>query len=378
MKVSIRDVDALLAVSPTALAAYARVAGWRKDESYGAHSDVYVGDALPEIVVPRTEHLGDYANVVWTLIQAFSEVADQDELTTYRSLVTADRDVIRIRVGESDDGSLGLHVGADLVQGAYDMVLATACSLHDTRSVYRMGANREAVELAESMRLGQTDQGSFVVTLLTPTIPPATPVLLPDPDDQDAPAIRRLTRRLVEALEATRRELERTVSGDESAFNNSVSCGVSANLCEALAQIIEPFPRLDVRASWARTRPMTTPSTIIRFGRADAAVLGEAARGLRERSPKPDMRLHGFVHVLERGEEDTFGTIRLRTEVDGYPRSVITVLDQVDYGRALEAHKARALVVLHGDLECAGQRWRLLNPRIESVLHDDEQQSTGD
>jgi len=82
MNVSIRDIGALLAVSPEALAAFARGNGWQQDGSYGEHSDIYVGDSLPEIIVPRTDRLGDYANVVRTLIQAFSKVSDQDELST--------------------------------------------------------------------------------------------------------------------------------------------------------------------------------------------------------------------------------------------------------------------------------------------------------
>ena len=104
MKTSIQDRDALLAVSPVALSAYARAEGWSKAEAYGDFSDIYVADGLPEIILPRTENLGDYADVVSTLIGIFARVADVDELTLYRDLVTADRDVIRMRAADSDDG----------------------------------------------------------------------------------------------------------------------------------------------------------------------------------------------------------------------------------------------------------------------------------
>ena len=67
MKTSIQDRDALLAVSPVALSAYARAEGWSKEEAYGDFSDIYVADGLPEIILPRTENLGDYADVVSTL-----------------------------------------------------------------------------------------------------------------------------------------------------------------------------------------------------------------------------------------------------------------------------------------------------------------------
>ncbi len=178
MQVSIHDREALLAISPTALSAYARIAGWSQQESYREHSDVYIGDALPEIIVPRTTRLGDYASAVAALIETFAQVAREDTLTVYRSLVTADRDVIRVRAAGSGDGSLGLNDGANVVAGARDMVLSAACSLHDPRPVYRAGANREATELLRLMRLGQTDQGSFVVTVLTPVMPPLMPALL--------------------------------------------------------------------------------------------------------------------------------------------------------------------------------------------------------
>ena len=372
MKVSIRDTGALRAVSPTALSAYARVAGWRRQEPYRVHSDVYVGEARPEIIVPRTERLGDYASVVATLIETFAQVSGQDELTVYRSLVIADRDVIRVRAAESDDGSVTLNQGADLIGGARDMLLSAACSLRDPRPVYRAGANREAADLLKRVRLGQTDQGSFVVTLLTPVVPPPMPALFPDPDDLNAPIERRMTRRLVEALSAARGAVERTAAGEESAFGESVASGVSANLCEALARVIEPFPTLDVGVSWARTRPMTASGAVVRFGWADTAVLREAARSFRDRAPRPDVRLHGFVRLLKREQADDDGTIGLAADVDGQRQSVVAVLEREDYERAVQAHRDRALVVLAGDLDRIGQRWRLLSPRVENVIRDDE------
>ena len=372
MKVSIRDTDALRAVSPAALSAYARAAGWIPQERYRVHSDVYVGEARPEIIVPRTVRLGDYASVVAALIETFAQVSGQDELTIYRSLVVADRDVVRVGVAESDDGSVTLNDGVDLIGGARDMLLSVACSLYEPRPVYRAGANREAAALLKRVRLGQTDQGSFVVTLLTPVVPPPMPALLPDPDDLNAPIERRMTRRLVEALNAARGAVERTATGDEGAFGESVAGGVSANLCEALVRIIKPFPTLDVGVSWARTRPMTASGTVVRFGRADMAVLQEAARLLRDRAPRPDVRLHGFVRLLKRGQADIDGTIGLAADVDGQRQSVVAVLERDDYERTVQAHHDRALVVLAGDLDRMGQRWRLLNPRLENVIRDDE------
>ena len=375
MRVSIHNREALLAVSPGALAAYARSVGWRRDEPYRMHSDVYIGEKLPEIIVPRTERLGDYASVVASLIEMFAAVARQDEMTVYRSLATADRDVVRVQAGESEDGSIGLNHGVDLIGGARDMLLAAACSLGKRRAVYRAGANRDAADLLERIRLGQTDQGSFVVTLLTPVIPPPMPRLFSVADDQDSPIERRLTLRLMEAVAAARHAAERAAAGDGDAFAEALESGVSANLCDALVRIIEPFPRLDIDVLWARTRPVTAPRPVVRFGRADAPLLSEAARSLRERAPRPDVRLIGYVRRLARGEAEEDGTIRLATNIDGKGQSVTVLLERQDYEQVAQAHSDRVPVLLTGDLDRVGQRWRLLNPLLEEVLRDDGPES---
>ena len=279
MKVRIQDRDALRAISPVALSAYARVAGWsRTGEKYRTYSDVYAAEGLPEIILPGTQSLGDYASVVARLIEIFAKVAERDELAIYYDLVNANRDVVRVRAGGSDDGSLTVNDGVDLVNGARDMLLAAACSLREPQTLYRAGANREAADLLSRVRLGQTEQGSSVVALV---------ISMPS-DDYDLPIERRMTRRLIESLDAARSAAERAVAGDGTAFARVVDKGVSANLCEALDRMISPFPTLDVGVTWARTRPMKPAEKIVGFAKADAASLREAARSFRGREPQLD------------------------------------------------------------------------------------------
>ena len=370
MRVDIRDKEALRAVSPAALTAYARAAGWRKLEGYGDHSDVYAAAEMPEIILPRTERLGDYASVVARLIDIFAKVAEKDELSLYRDLVTADHDVVRLRVAESDDGSLSVNSGVDLITGARDMLLAAACSLREPQPLYRAGANKEASDFLERVRLGQTEQGSFAVTLLTPTVPAPVSTRFPGSADFDEPIERRMTRRLIEALVAARQATESAVEDEGIGFVNAVDKGVSANLCEALVKLIGPFPVLDVSVTWAQTRPTETARKVVGFGKADAVILREAARMFRSREPQPDTVLYGIVQRLKRRETDTGRSISLSTSIDGRNQVVALVLRQFDYKIAVQAYRDRAPVMLKGDLERSGQRWRLLNPRIICVIRD--------
>lgn len=145
MRAQILDADALRAISPAALAAFARGEGWAKTEVFGAHADVYAGDDRPEIILPRTDRLADYASAVSRLIAIFAKVVDRDELATYRDLVGADRDVVRVRAfSGDDDGSVSLDAGVKIVAQAREMLLAAACAARAPQALYRAGANREA------------------------------------------------------------------------------------------------------------------------------------------------------------------------------------------------------------------------------------------
>ena len=337
MRASIRDKGALLAVSPIALSAYARAAGWAKVDAFGDHSDVYASEGMPEIILPRTQHLGDYATVVSQLIEIFARIADIDELALYRDLVTADRDVIRVRSAEGDNqGTVSVNAGIDLLHGAHNMLLAAACSLQNPRPIYRAGANREASNYLDQVRLGQTEQGSFVITLLTPVVPPQIQQSLSldfehDDDMDDDPIERQVTRRLADALTFTQQATEKTVGGDSNAFPEAVKYGVSANLCEALVDLIGPFPTVDISLTWARTRPFKEARKVIRFAKDDAPILREAARSFIEREPQPDVDLFGFVQSMKRDEAEIEGTITLRAHIEGQVRSVMAVLNQSDY-----------------------------------------------
>ncbi len=376
MKAQILDVEALRAVSPGALAAFARGEGWARTEAYGAHADVYAGAGRPEIILPRTDRLADYASTVSRLIDIFAQVADRDELATYRDLVGADRDVVRVRAfAADDDGSVPLEIGLNIVEKSRDLLLAAACATVTPQPVYRAGANKDAIEYMRKVKLGQTEHGSFVVTLLAPVPPLLQPAQLPLDaawaNFEDEPMERQVTRRLMSALDASRKASELALSGDSAAFERAVALGVSANLCEAVASLVEESNGLDVSVTWARTRPTPEPHRKIVFSQSDAGMLKEAARTFRLRQPKADVTLFGRVFKLKRDQEEVEGVVTLKAMVEDKIQSVRAVLDQANYGTAVSAHGARAPVIVTGDLERVGQRWQLTNAIVRALPSDD-------
>lgn len=364
MSLRVHEAEALRAISPASFSAYARCNGWEKAERYGEHSDVYSAAGLPEVVLPRTRRLADYADVASRLVQIFAQEAGVDELSLLRELTTADRDAIRMRA--SCDHTVAVDEGLALIAGAKDMISAAAHSVFEPKAAYRGRPRREVLDYMQRVELAGVELGSFVVTLLPPAVPSAVDGVTGPSESggalENEPIERQTTRRLVDALAATRQAMADALGGEGDAFANAISSGTSANLCDALADMTAPFEALDVNLTWALTRPLPDAGAATRFefAKDDSCILREAARALRERKVQPHVRLTATVEGLRRQGREVI----LRTQLDGARRFVVAQVTKNNYENAIDSHKENAELVLAGDLEYSGGRCRLLNPRI--------------
>jgi hypothetical protein len=367
----ILDADALRQITPTALHAYAVAQGWKKAEVFGEHSDVFKLDQH-EMILPGNQQLADYVSVVSNVLELFARVEGRDELKVFFDLSTADHDVVRVSTPHAkDDGSVGMDPGVELFVQARNLLLSAACSASDPRRAYRAGRIKEAASYIDRVRLGQTERGSFIVTLLSPVPPSLESSNQPgfwEPIEEE-PYERKVTRRLVEGLKAAKAAVEGNIrDGGFQAFDEAVSRGVSANLCEAAATLIEQGEGLDVSVTWARTRLAPKKRDLVSFAPSEAQVLKAAAQVFRDREPRVDEQLHGFIIKLARDEGESDGRATLRAFVDAQPTAVNIELPQAIYEQAVRAHEGQTAVSIRGDLVREKHRWRLKNPRDLTVL----------
>ncbi|MGO9847217.1 MAG: hypothetical protein ACLPKT_11600 [Methylocella sp.] len=377
MKARILDTPALEAINPTALRAYVVYEGWQRLEPFGKFSEVYTqtNGTKGELILPVSTEIADYAAAVGEALRFISKFEERDEIAIYGDLVRADRDVVRVRAPEADDdGSIGIDPGVELVQHARDMLASAACAAFDPRRAYHLKKVQRAEDYMRHVRLGQTEHGSFVVTLLAP-MPPAL-TLSPQasfwPNFDEEPYERQVTRILAQSLHSAHDAIVESNRGDGlSAFASAVPKGVSANLCEAVASIIDQANGADVSVTWTRTRPAPKPRDHIVFGRADGEILKEAARQFRLREPRHDERIIGYVTDLHRTEDQIEGRVTIKALIDGRARALWTQLSKIDYAIAVQAHDRQIPVTLVANLELEGQRWRLTEPRDISIIEDE-------
>ena len=64
--------DIIRHIPPTALQAYAKANGWQQTAGYGNYSNVYSRDQGPDIIIPHTDAIDDYALAVSDLIVIFA------------------------------------------------------------------------------------------------------------------------------------------------------------------------------------------------------------------------------------------------------------------------------------------------------------------
>jgi hypothetical protein len=308
-------------------------------------------------------------------IKFLSRAEDRDELPIYSDLTRADRDVVRVRAPQTDDdGSIEIEYGVELVQQARDMLASAACAAHEPRRAYHLGKVQEAAEYMRRVRLGQTEHGSFVVTLLAP-MPPALDLTSTSfwPELDTEPYERRVTRTLNEALETLQSSIVASNRGNGlAAFTAAVLKGVSANLCEAVAAIVEQANGADLSVTWAKTRPTPKARAQTLFQARDADILREAARQLRLHEPLRDERILGYVTHLRRTEQEFDGHVTIKAIVEGRARSLSAELEPEDYHAALYAHGKKLAISMVGDIEMRGQRWRIIDPRNIQILQDDD------
>lgn len=377
MKARIVDPIVLRAVSPQALRAYAQAEGWVPGERYGSHSQVFNREGMSaEAIIPATAALGDYPEVVAELIGVFARTENRDELQVYRDLATADKDVVRIRSPHAeDDGSVLIEAGVDLVVHARDLVLSAACAAWSPQPTYRAGKVKQADDYMSRVRLGQTEQGSFVVTLLAPVPPSLEPLELWPTEDAE-PYERLVTRRLASGLDAAATAIEKhNLGAGFAVFESMVPRGVSANLCEAAARLSDQGSGVEISVTWARTRPTPQPRWSRLFSRSEGETLSEVARMFREKQPRPDEQLEGPIVKLARRGVEFDGRITLKAFVDGKPVSVFADLSPTDYETAIEAHKRGQSISASGTLERNKGRWRLANPINLRVIEEEIDES---
>ncbi len=342
---------------------------WQRDDAASSANAGVFRKLDCEILLPSRRDLGDYAlrmaDVILTL--ALAEERPPRQLLADLSLPPA-ADILRLRQisPTTATGHIPLAQGVRLLDAAVKALLAVAHSVEQPLGYHPRLGVRRATELLARCRLGQTERGSFIATILIP-VPPSIgepPPVFPNAALPDEAYERRVTQTLMCALGNMRGHLD---AGRPEQILNSAAAGVSGNLCEALAEMTpaDDQSQVEIGMSWARARPILAEGVPVRvrMGSGERTALEELARRFMERQAPAPQQVTGRILAL-RGDtsqiEGFTGHVTIRFEE--LRRNVDVILDHEAFNRALESYRNGRTVRVTGILRHSGKSIELLNP----------------
>lgn len=379
MKVEIRDVDAVRALRPLEVAAYLRSRGWVKEATHTGRSAIWtltVAGEEYEGLLPLDQAMRDFPLRMGDLLRVLARAEGRSEAEIFNDLLTATADVLRIRIQDPElrDGTMPVDAHARMAQEARDLVLAAACAVVEHRAVWYTRKPAQAMEHLRRVRIGQTERGSYVVTVISrvaPSLEAHRRVLI----GVEPPYERQVMLQLAGALAELQRTAEHAaLNGEIASVSETVRHGVSANLCAAVVGLWGEEVaqrRLAFGFAWApaRAADMTVP-TEVSFAEDRIPVIREVGRLLREQAPVSDFELEGAVVKLERPEGATTGRATVMGMVEGRSRRIVMELSDSDYRTAMQAHAQQMPIRGVGTLVREGKSYSLQGPR-EIVLGEE-------
>ncbi|GAB4385415.1 MAG: hypothetical protein Kow0022_11180 [Phycisphaerales bacterium] len=369
MKADIRDPATVAVLRPLEVASYLRAAGWTQAEAREGRYALWTRGDDFEVLLPLRSDLRDFALRMSDLLVVLAKAENRSQLSILSDLLVTGADVIRVRLIDDDlaDGSMPIEEYTRTSQKVRDLMMAAACSAIERRPVWHKRKPDKAVNYLRNVRVGQTERGSYVLTVIS-RVPP----MLRSGNDQlfggdEEPYERQVTADLAVALTAVERAAESAAAtGSFEDFERAVRVGVSANLCEAIAGLSMddgPSSTVDFSFSWSRARPARAEQVsevVIAHDRVP--FVREAARLLRERAPIDGFELEGPVVKLERSEGAVTGFVTVYALVEDCPRRVRIELPEVEYNQAISAHRDGLDIRCSGRLVREGRGYTLENP----------------
>lgn len=391
MRVEILDYNTFGAVDPIGLRRYLAINGWSQIRE--VEDDIVVMSKPTEdgrhrlVWLPISRELSDYELMVAKLVSAVAETDHKSQIQVMDDLETVGiGDVVR---GGTEDfmnrhgHTLPIDEGERLLHRLRQVIVAGASSVVERRPVYSYNSFGEVRAFIRSLRLAQTEQGSYLMRIIAPIEPViATPEeiagqMLLNERLGMVPFARRAVLQTLKAVGVLHDVASQNLEMGRFSFplfRDAVPTGVSANLCEAITASgkdeLESPIEISVTWSYIVTGTETLPTKFVRFEPEMMQFIRQAGREFRRTSPLT-AEMQGWVSMMGRaGTRTGPGKIRLIGRVDGRIRSVQIDLEEDDYRIAANAHREGMLISVSGDIVVENNRYTMTRPRNLQIVVD--------
>lgn len=363
-------------ITPDQLSAYLTLRGWSNDGRIGSLASIWHRPEPQqndvEILLPVADQAKDFKDRLFDAVEALGAYEARSPVDVISDVVGHFADRIRVRVFHFDveGGTIPLEDGVLLNERARDLMEAAACASLSKRRQFIGRKPEEATEYIKTLRLGQTEIGSYVVNIIAPMPPQQTDQLgLPS-----VPITNLVTATLSSGLRALDSAIQAVSNGGSTvAYEEAVNNGVSANLCDALVGLSGVNIRrgFEVTISPAGNSAAPSPISTFFFDRDKVERVAEAAAHYkREDYTLYDRTITGSIEKLDRPMAEQRGTVTIATVLGGQPKNVSVELDEHEYQQAVDAHGRKDVVQCQGDVRVTARAARLMNAHSFRVVRN--------
>jgi len=367
-------------VSVEQLHSYLQSKQWFEDGKIRSVATIWhtLEDKNAEVVLPIPT-VKDYQQ---RIRDALADIASFEQRSVAKVISDVKRllsNVITIRVVHEDtrDGTIPINDGVLLVSKAKELLSAAAQAVYSKRKHFSGRTPKTAREYLDTLLLGQTEIGSYVVNVILPQQENSW-LDQSRPDLAVADAIdlsQAITSKLVMGLDAlATASLDYEEQGKLQVFDAAVAFGASANLCDALLGFSgEKYNRkFEITVTAAPSPLFNSPPRKFSFDDRHVQVLQQASGYYKDDYLLQNRILTGHITKLVRQKGETSGTITLDSALGEFERKIRIALTGDDYHLAVIAHDKRHLVRVQGDVHVKSKTAELLEPKNFGVIGTDD------
>lgn len=358
-------------ISVDQLRSYLQATHWYEDGNIRSVATIWHQHASEgaEVVLPFP-YVKDYRQRLHDAIASLAFFEGRDASEVIGDISRLSSNVISVRVIHADtkDGTIPINDGVLLISKAKDLLLSAAMSVHSKKRQFIGSSPSDVREYMDSLLLGQTDVGSYIVNVLAPL-----------PDGLAAPEVvgertalsQVVTQNLIAGLEALTSASDQYEERQSlKVFDAAIQMGASANMCDALLGLsgTNGNRSFEIKVT-AEIGPMFTGETkVFSFDAGHVEILSKASSYYKDDYVLMGRQLTGFVKKLSRSQGDNAGTVAIQCTIEEIERLVNVDLEGDDYHNAVLAHDRQSYVQCTGDVHVKSRSARLLNPHSFKVV----------
>ncbi|MER7500895.1 hypothetical protein AB0L05_02085 [Nonomuraea pusilla] len=282
-------------------------------------------------------------------------------------------------------GLIPWSAGERLIESARLALLAGAKAYMEQVSYFGNKLGGFARRYLDSIFMGQTSPGSYIVTAFAP-VDERVPIRSSSPNTLgfegiDVVQSRKLNISVVNALEATIEAVNHYQSTESYAgFDAGIERGVSYEMTVALAKIVENAGEADISIEWDTLSPDPHLPATQRFELkgSDIEILHKASTRLVASPPAQRITVVGRVHLLTKKHVGGAGVVGIEALTPGeYKKLRVHMQSAEDYHRAVQAHDNDLAVSVSGNVSREGNINWVYQARLDEILGPIETMSRG-